>query len=557
MKTRIVVIGLDGATFDVIDPMVRRGWLPNIARLMRSGVRATLRSTIHPITPQAWSTFLTGKNAGKHAVFDFTQRKNDTYDIEFVNAGRRRSGSVLRYLSEKGVNVGAVAVPFTYPPEEVKGFMLSGFDAPGEDERAVHPPELYKDIRARFGQYYIHLASPVGRENNIEKFWRDIQTEDTNRTDISLYLMERSPSDLFMVVYNNTDRVQHQYLTYELLEALEGKGDEKALAEDLVVRTYKSADEQVGRILEAVDRMGGDTLVMLMSDHGSGPIRRVFRLNRWLEERGLLSYRESSHAALNTLEVVRRMAKRMLPRWAKTFIKQSLPGVRDRVESFRFFNDIDWAGTRAYGFGMYGNVYVNLKGREPQGTVDPADYERVCAEIAAQLLEISDPDTGEKLVERVYRKQDLYTGPHLEAAPDLLIGWKDYSYYTAVTPGRETGPCFGGFLKIDSSDFEHVGTHRVGGVFVASGHTLAKGRREIEARLIDLAPTMLYALGHPVPRAMDGKVLLDLFSDEFRKGRDVEYTDTDAGSDYSDGRGAYSDAEAEKVEKRLKGLGYL
>jgi predicted AlkP superfamily phosphohydrolase/phosphomutase len=206
---------------------------------------------------------------------------------------------------------------------------------------------------------------------------------------------------------------------------------------------------------------------------------------------------------------------------------------------------------------MYGNVFINLKGREPQGTVDPADYERVCSEIAAELMKVSDPDTGEKLVERVYRKKDLYTGPHVEAAPDLLIGWKDYSYYTAVTPGRETGPCFGGFLKIDSSDFEHVGTHRVGGVVVASGPMLARERGTIDAGLIDLAPTMLYALGHPVPRAMDGRVLVDLFSDEFRKGRDVEYTDTDAGSDYSAGRGAYSDTEAAKVEKRLKGLGYL
>ncbi len=311
MGTRIVVIGLDGATFDVIDPLVRRGWLPNIERLMRGGVRAALRSTIHPITPQAWSTFLTGKNAGKHAVFDFTRRKADSYDIEFVNAGRRRSGSVLRYLSERGVNVGAVAVPFTYPPEEVKGFMLSGFDAPAEDERAVHPPALYRDIRSKFGQYYIHLASPVGRENDLEKFWRDIQIEDANRTDVALYLMERSPCDLFMVVYNNTDRVQHQYLTYDLLEAFARSDGDKALAEDLVVKTYRSADREVGRILEAVDRLGGDTMVILMSDHGSGPIRRVFRLNRWLEERGLLRYRESSHAALNVLETARRMAKRL------------------------------------------------------------------------------------------------------------------------------------------------------------------------------------------------------------------------------------------------------
>ena len=249
MSGRIVVIGIDGATFDVMKPLMARGALPHLARILESGVHGDLRSTTHPITPQAWTTFLTGMNAGKHGIFDFVARKQGTYDVEFINAGQRKAPSVFRYLSGLGLKVGCVGVPFTYPPEPVNGFMLSGFDAPAEDERSVYPKSLYRDIRRQFGQYYIHLASPVGRTADEDKFWQDIQTEDRNRTDIGLYLLERFPCDVFMVVYNNVDRVQHQYLTYDRLESI--RDGRIQIDRDILAKTYINADHEVGRILRS------------------------------------------------------------------------------------------------------------------------------------------------------------------------------------------------------------------------------------------------------------------------------------------------------------------
>jgi predicted AlkP superfamily phosphohydrolase/phosphomutase len=553
MIPKIIIIGLDGATFDIIKPMVKRGWLPNIAMLMRSGVYGKLESTIHPITPQAWSTFLTGKNAGKHGIFDFIRRKEGSYDIEFINASHRNGESMFLYLSRQGLRVGTIAIPFTYPPEPVNGFMLSGLDAPAEDERAVYPKEIFEEICKRFGNYYIHLASPVGRTLNEDKFWEDIQTEDRNRTDVSLYLMEHHPCDLLMTMYNNTDRVQHQYLTYKFLEDIHS-GDSEHVRMNLIAKVYENTDQEIGRILDKIHK---DTLVILMSDHGSGPIRRVFFLNRWLQEHGFLSYRQKSHMGFHIVENARYLSKRLLPRWAKGFIKGFFPQVRDRVESYRYFSEIDWGKSIAYGFGTYGNIYINLKGREPHGIVPTEDFDRICYKITEKLLELMDPDTGAKLIKQVYRKEDLYHGLCSTQAPDLIIGWQDYEYYTSTSPGRESGSHFGKFLKIDSSDFNHVGTHRLNGIFIAEGKNVKQGNVLEGAHIADIAPTILFALGYPIPDEMDGKVLFDIFTGDFLKGYPPKYVSlgekTLIGSNHVD----YTAEESKEVEERLKGLGYL
>jgi len=549
-----MVIGVDGATFEVIKPLVKKGLLPNFARFFKEGVHGPLRSTIHPITPQAWSSFFTGKNAGKHGVYDFIRRREGSYGIEFVNASRRSAESIFMHLSRKGRKVGCIAVPFTYPPEEVNGFMLSGMDSPAEDARAVYPAELLDEITKKFGNYHIHLASPIGRKRVEEdKFWRDIQLEDKNRTDIGLYLWDKFPSDLFMTAYTNTDRVQHQYFTLELERELEA---DEVDPEDLIVKTYVNTDKQLGKLLGRAEAHG-NTAVFIISDHGSGPIKRFFYLNRWLELNGYLTYLEGKGgAALKTLEKGRYMAKRFLPRKAKNFMKTFLPGLRDRVESYRFFNDIDWASTKAYGFGMYGNIFVNLKGREPQGIVEPgAEFEEIRSRCIEEIERLKDPESGERIVEKVYRKEELYTGEMTEEAPDLIICWKDYSFYTSNTPGRESGDCFGAYQNIDASDYLHIGTHRLDGVFMALGPVIKKSKSLEGARIIDIAPTILYALGEEVPEDMDGRVLTDIFEGSFVKDRPVS---VGKASGFSAGEVTeYSDEDSKDIEERLKGLGYL
>jgi len=552
-KRKVVVIGLDGATLDVIRPLVRKGRLPNLARIMKEGVHGELRSTIHPITPQAWTSFLTGKKAGKHGIFDFSRRTKDSYDIEFVNASLRKAESIFSVLSRAGKKVGAIAIPFTFPPERVNGFMLSGMDSPGEDGRAVYPDSLFDEIKKKFGHYHIHLASPVGRRIDQEKFWKDIKAEDENRTEISRYLMKRYPCDLFMTVYNNTDRVAHQHLDEAVLAKIQDVGTVDD--EDLLVKTYENTDAHVGTLLSEMDE---DTSVIIMSDHGSGPIKRVFFLNRWLEENGFLAYRKvKQNPAKRTVHQVRFLAKRFLPRAAKNFIETQFGGIRDKVESMLSFSDIDWEGTKAYGFGMYGNIFINLSGREPRGVVAAGrEYEKLCDEIVEKLENLIDPDSGDRIVAKVYRREDLYEGAYIKDAPDLLIGWKDYTYYTSVTLGREQGEIFGPHMNIDCSEYKHVGTHRLNGTFMAMGGNIKKGSEVVGAGICDVAPTILYMLGEPIADDMDGKVLTEIFDEGFCTKHPPVYEHSLDASQV-DEFVAYSDEESREVAERLKGLGYL
>lgn len=552
-QTRVVVIGLDGATLDIIRPLVERAKLPNLAKVIRSGVCGELRSTIHPITPQAWTSFLTGKKAGKHGIFDFTRRGKDSYGIEFINASMREGESIFSLLSRANKTVGAIAIPFTFPPEKVNGFMLSGIDAPAEDGRAVYPDAIYAEIKKKFGHYYIHLASPVGRKLNEGKFWKDIATEDENRTLISGYLMRKYPCDFFMTVYNNTDRVAHQHLDESFCKMIQNNG--LIDVEDLLVRTYVNSDAQVGALLSEVDDA---TSVIIMSDHGSGPIRRVFYLNRWLEEKGFLSYKKDKPSPLlKALYWARFLAKRFLPRWAKDLLESKLGALRDKVESALAFSDVAWSQTRAYGFGMYGNIYINLKGREPEGIVAPGkEYDDLRNQIVGKLARLTDPDTGDKIIERVYRREELYEGPHVEDAPDLLIGWKDYSYYTSITLGMEKGPVFGPHMNIDCSEYKHVGTHRLNGIFMAMGGVIRKGAEIFGADICDVAPTILYMLGQPIPEDMDGKVLTDIFEEDFLRNNPPRY-EQPRHIDPEHQIVAYSNEESREVARRLQGLGYL
>ena len=498
---RLLVIGLDGATLDLIRPWAERGELPVLSGLMARGSWGVLQSTTHPITPQAWTTFMTGVNAGQHGIFGFTTRKTGSYESQLLNASAIRSPTIWRRLSEAGLRVGVIAVPFTYPPESVNGFLLSGFDAPVSDRRAFAPPELYDEVMREVGPYLLHETFPVGRRFDLSAYRADVERTVFNRTAIGLHLMARHPTDLLTVVFTSTDHVQH--LFWRDME--KGEGDTGRI----ILDTYRLVDAAVGRLLEAA---GPRVNVVVMSDHGAGALEKVFYLDQWLEDQGLLSRRRAGLAS--SAKGLRAALKRGLPTGARTFLRARFPGLRQRARSLGEFSEVDWPHTRVYSEGMYGNLFVNLKGREPEGVVAAgAEYERLLDEITEKLLDLKDPDSGEAAVSQVFRKEDLYAGPCLHLAPDLIIGWRDYAYYTSKQAERRGGDWFGEELRIDSSDYPHTGTHRLEGTLIMAGPAFKVGGR-ISASLLDLAPTILHVLGQPVPDHAEGRVLREALADD-------------------------------------------
>ncbi len=549
---KVLIIGLDGATLDIIRPMAARGELPNLSALMDGGAGGELASTIQPTTPQAWTTFMTGCTAARHGIFDFIERVPRSHDVRFVNGSFKQVKSIWGILSERGLKVGVVNVPFTYPPEEVNGVMISGFDAPGLNSGFVYPPEFYEEIVDKVGPYELRGTFPIGKKKADYRV-ADIDRVVDNRTAVSKYIMRTRPWDVFMVVYGSTDHVQHVFWRQMMDKERGVKSGEVERFGDIIAHTYRKVDEAVGELVASCPE---GTVVAIMSDHGGGELKKVINLNNWLCEEGLLAYRKKQ-IKKTLLEGGKTFTKKCLSKGSRDWIKSRFPGLKDRTESLAYFAGIDWAGTRAYSWGMYGNISVNLRGREYEGTVRPEDFEKVRGEIKDRLMKLRAFDGEARLVERVWMREELYSGPLLESAPDIIIEWKDYSYYTQGNLKRGDGSVFLERLSIDSSDFEHTGTHRLNGTLVLQAAGVIKKGVAIEgAGLADVAPTILYIMGQPVPGNMDGRVLTEVFEDEFMAANGPVRHDADDGHEKAE-KVAYSDDDKKEMEEKLKGLGYL
>jgi predicted AlkP superfamily phosphohydrolase/phosphomutase len=546
------ILALDGGTFDVILPLVERGDLPNIGRLMERGSWGRLRSTIHPITPAAWTSFMTGLNPGRHGVYDFVAPEGSGYGFRLTTALTCVEETLWSYLSRLDKRVIAVNLPFTYPPEKVNGVMISGLDAPMARREIASPPEVYDTLVGKFGEYVMDWTMPVGRRFNLaeykENLWRTLEF----RYESGQYLMTHYPWDCFMLVFNSTDHVQHVFWKAE------------PEARSIIDETYRRVDGYLGNLLGELDE---DTTVLIVSDHGAGPIERVFYLDRWLEQEGYLVL---SRSALSPGSLLVRLARkgrtllrRHLPVSLKKLLRYALPGTRDRVETLIATRNVEWSKVKAYSSGYYGNIYINRQGDKPKGSVSAGEYDLLCSEISDKLMQIEDPATGERIVERVYRKDDIYSGEQVRYAPDLIIKWRDYSTYTEkgleAASGGDTGSLFADrTLNVESSDYPLTGTHRIDGIFIAAGRAMRKSGEIESLSILDLFPTILHSLGQPIPDDRDGRVIEEIFDPGYfaeHPPDSVPATRVPPKRNGEDG-GLNEDEEA-AIAERLKGLGYL
>lgn len=546
MKRRVFVLGIDGGTFDVILPMVARGELPNLAALIGQGYRAYLASTIHPITASAWVSFATGCNPGKHGIYDFQCPKNDGYGFRLNSARDRHGIPFWSLLSRSGRDVIIVNVPFTYPPDRVRGVMLAGFDAPGSRRDMASPPEAFDDLVREFGAYTPDWTFPSGKRYDPENYRKSVETAVRARTASTLHLIRKYPWDVCVAVFGSVDHVQHIYY---------GLGEE---GRRIIESAYRLVDEGLGAIRQEV---GADTAMMVVSDHGFGPIRKIVDLDRWLEREGFLSYMRGPSASRLSRWVVRgirRGLKQVLPVKARGYLRGQMPGVRDFMVSRSAGEEIEWSRTQAYSGGMYGNIYVNRAGLRPKGTVSDADYDAVRTEIADRLSRLRDPDSGEAVVDKVYRREDLYAGPYVDRAPDLIVRWKEYAYFTKKGIAQR-GAIFGKELKLDSSTYPHTGTHRVNGIFIASGPDIAHGMVGKNVSIMDFAPTLLHYLGIAPPDGTDGRVVTELFVDGFMRSHPVSgMAPTDQAPAHDvDAEPPPTQADQQEIEERLRSLGYV
>ncbi len=550
---KVLVIGLDGVTWDLLGPWVEDGELPNLKRLMEGGAWGKLRTTLPPISSSSWSSFVTGVNPGKHGLVDFVFPGADSYKVTMVDATTRRTRALWNWLSDAGRKVGLLGIPTTYPVEAVDGFMISGFLTPGPESPWAYPPELKAELQSAIGEFLLAPNERYRSTPHLDRFLADLTASVENRTQAALYLMDHKPWDLFAVVYWDTDMVQHE--TFRLLDPSHPRYDaaEAAANRELILDFHRKVDADVGRLLDRVD---SDTLVIVMSDHGFGPVHSFFLTNNWLADLGLLKFKRNPWTAFKrglfrlgfTPLRVFRLTKAMgLTKLRQKVRFQKKSGLINKV--FLSFDDVDWSQTKAYSIGSFGQVYINVAGLRPQGIVQPGqEYEELRDQITQAAQALRDPRTGQPLIGQVFRREEVYSGPYLERTPDLIVQTRGWEYMAF-------GHADFGSNKLVEPITGLSGHHRLDGILIMAGGGVAPGTRLKDASILDLTPTILHALGQAVPEELDGHVLSKAFEPDSFAARPVSYSQANIYKDQSLGEG-YSDEETAEVQDKLRGWGY-
>jgi len=492
--SRVLVIGLDGGTWKLLKPWIESGELPALKSLIEHGFYGYLKSTIPMFTPTAWSSFMTGMNPGKHGITGFIVYDKRLGRPVVASSLNRRGEEIWITLSKHGKRVIVINVPMTYPPKPVNGILISGF--PSSSKGFVYPPELEPWLKRMGYQVQATIEYEEGRE---EQFVRSIRDLTRKRGEIALKLLREHPWDFFMVVFTGTDRLQHAL--WKFLDNQHPRYDSSRAPRyrQAILDYYKELD---GIVRDLVAEAGPNTYVIVMSDHGFGPLYKFIHVNEWLIKCGFLRLKNDFSTrlkqALYTLGLTPENLYYFMSRLGVASARRRLGRARGHEllsKLFLSFRDIDWEHTLAFSLGSMGQIHINRR-----GVGGLRAYLRLRRYIVKLLKELSDPESGEAVIEEVFVKEQIYQGPLMYKMPDVIFlpkpGYVAFEEYEFASN------------RVFSPSKTISGTHRLYGILIIS-HPSLRGpvRLEPPPKIEDLAPTILTLLGVPVPRAMDGTVI--------------------------------------------------
>jgi predicted AlkP superfamily phosphohydrolase/phosphomutase len=366
------------------------------------------------------------------------------------------------------------------------------------------------------------------------------------------YLLQNHPWDLFLYVFETTDNLQHE--VWHLLDETHPLHDRQT-AERVVPEIldyYETVDQLLGEMLAL---LAEDVLVVILSDHGFGPFHKFFHINNWLVEQGWLKFKQSPLSQLKRLGFQLGVTPINALKWVT---RLRMGGLRKNVKRgrgggmlrrfFLSFNDVDWARTKAFSVGNFGQVYLNVSGQRSQGGISPDEYEQLRDDIAQAAMALRDPADGSQVVPTVYRREDVFQGVSAGRLPDLVLH-TDRAKYVSF------GHADFGSNKIIEPSTGQTGHHHMVGITSLRGPGIKEDLELPEASLLDLAPTILHYMGLPIPSYMDGRVLCEAFDHGFSEANPIQYKDIDLSDSALDG--GVTDEEEALVMEKLRDLGYV
>jgi predicted AlkP superfamily phosphohydrolase/phosphomutase len=521
---KVLILALDSVNHESLKPHLDGGRMPNLKRLMTHGTSGILWSTTPAHTAAAWTTLSTGKHPGIHGVMNFRRfdpreqknRLNTTQDVPHK--------TVWQLLDEAGLNVGVVGQPQSYPVRELKnGFAVSGFETPSTDADFTWPQALKSEVLAKVPGF--HFKSERIRDPGAGKDWTQIddfnagmdnlQDEMEKSHAVNLYLATSRPWDVLFLYYQQTDPLFHKSWRWCDPETR----DEDPVRAARIDKFFARLDEMLGEVLSLPQ--SHDAMVVACSDHGHGPVHELVRVNGLLADLGFL-----------TRGGVIKQATAVWKRVTGTRIGKGI-GIA-----------VDWSNTKAYMpfEAIAGFIFLNRMNREPSGIVHDTQVAALTDEIAEVLMKQVSPHSGKPLFDAVKPLAHVYPQCGEFDFPEIFaIAARGVNFVRKLS--------FGPSVEIPEEKYK--GTHRPEGFFALHGAGASAGKT-IDVSIGDIAPTMLAALGRPVPSDMTGKVLSDLFN-----GGLASQQGTQSSLNAQGGSEVYSDAEKDIVEQRLADLGYV
>ena len=435
-KRRIVFLGIDGTPHSLVTRLVAEGVCPNLTSVLKEGTYAPMYSVYPTVSSVAWSCMMTGVNPARHSIYGFVDRKPGTYKLYIPTSKHMTSETLWEYLSRMGKRVVVMNVPVTYPPREVNGILVAGFLAPNVD-KAVYPTEMAARLKTL--GYRIDTDPWIARKSK-DDFLVDFRETLAGRGRTLLEFMDHEQWDYLHCHIMETDRLHH--FLWEPMERHD------PVYEPAFYDCYRQIDGLVGEVRRRLDE---DTTLIVMSDHGFCTLRQEVYINNWLRDAGYLSFSSGEPKSVADLA----------------------------------------PESRAYSLDP-GRVFINLRGREPEGTVAPGDeYEQLRDELAAGLMDLRDPESGDPMIEKVVRREEIYHGPHFERAADLVaVPLRGFDLKGAVNRPALT---FKGDELVGMHTYDDAMLYVQGARFTRTGFSV-----------VDVMPTILDIMELPKPEGLDG-----------------------------------------------------
>jgi predicted AlkP superfamily phosphohydrolase/phosphomutase len=565
MKQKVVVVGLDGGSFDLLKPWIEGGDLPFLKSMMVEGISGELESVIPPVTAPAWNSFITGKNPGKHGIYDFFYRDED-FKPHPINSYTRKDKAIWEIIGDEGGVSLVLNLPTTYPPRELKGALITDFLTPSGKDDFAYPLHLVKEIEGKFGKYPLFFKTPSLAVNLtdslIDTFLQECMHALTYKFKVAHYLQEKFDPHFVLLHIWESDQICHwlwhvidrSHPLFE--ESLFQKHGEK------ILNYFRRFDQETQRLWEKMGR--DETPLFIISDHGFGPLKKFIDLNVWLLQEGYLVLKQGLSARLKhflwkhgfTHEALyRRLYIPLVKKGYRYKSQESLLTNFNKFFSRKFalltIHDVDWSRTKAFSNVLSGSgqIIINVKGKFPQGTVNPdKEYEELREELVSKLKSLRDPENGEEIKGDIFTRDEVYSGDHVQAAPDITFLPMDNGYLASSIFGFTSNQPITRAWGMSAH-------HKRKGILLGRSNLLHSGLTAEGATILDLFPTILYLMGIKIPQDTDGRVLQEIISPHFLEINPIEFCEASVPSK-SALHTSTSDEEKDYL-KKLQQLGYI